>query len=636
MSTATPPAMRPLMLLEAPLESAAGDYFRYTAYADAVAELIAGESSETPLTIAISGPWGAGKTSLAKLIEARLRERTQVDDRQTHFCWFDAWMHSEAPRLGVALAAHVATVANRYRPWSARYLLEPLPGAMLNSRERWRRRLLIGVVALLISITALSVHPIRDAVRSLPGMSHGGASTGSLAGLLIILTLLTQRLFAALESTANFVDDPASEAAHGSIADVRDQLGRLVAQALPNGRLVVFVDNLERCDPQRAMDVCEVANQLLSHPNVTTVFVADMHVIATAAEDKFRDASAEGDAGGRYLEKLVQLQITLPPPKGHDLKRLLTKLDPVDSDHTAAKARERAPGEQPASSGGERQAKRLSALAGTILDAPSDAPFLVVQDPLIGLPALALGALAGCKIASLLGAFDAGQSQVERLLGLPSVTSTAKLMTAGALAFEGAVLVCLLVAALLRRHRRRRNALRRHAIDRRLREIVDARQGRGLSEHEIIESLQLEPEEEDIARPLIWSYLIDHADELQAVEACIVQYAPGLPRGAKRMLNHARLLTGIAHARGLFQGQPSLDPVHLGAWIALSEHWPAIARETQRRHGFLGDLQRLVEDRQLFDESLRDMGEGKVDELVQLLKAAPRLGLLASRLVHFE
>jgi hypothetical protein len=97
----TPPGQQPLarqgILPDAPLVNIQGDRFGYRAYADAVAELIGSESTDTPLALAISGPWGAGKTSLAKMIEDRLRAQPQLDDRQNLFCWFDAWMHDDAP-----------------------------------------------------------------------------------------------------------------------------------------------------------------------------------------------------------------------------------------------------------------------------------------------------------------------------------------------------------------------------------------------------------------------------------------------------------------------------------------------------------------------------------------------------------
>jgi hypothetical protein len=55
-----------------------------------------------------------------------------------------------------------------------------------------------------------------------------------------------------------------------------------------------------------------------------------------------------------------------------------------------------------------------------------------------------------------------------------------------------------------------------------------------------------------------------HTDALRQVEDVIMQYPPRLARGVKRMINHARLLTQIAHERKLFEGPAPLEPVQLG------------------------------------------------------------------------
>ena len=50
----------------------APDSLSLGAYADALALLMDWKETSTPLTIALNGPWGSGKTSLAKMTEARL------------------------------------------------------------------------------------------------------------------------------------------------------------------------------------------------------------------------------------------------------------------------------------------------------------------------------------------------------------------------------------------------------------------------------------------------------------------------------------------------------------------------------------------------------------------------------------
>ena len=77
--------------------------------------------------------------------------------------------------------------------------------------------------------------------------------------------------------------------------DVREQLGKIVRQATHHRRLIVFVDDLERCRPPRAVDIREAATQLLGHPQVVTVLVGDMNAIAAAAAIKYADLE------GKYM-----------------------------------------------------------------------------------------------------------------------------------------------------------------------------------------------------------------------------------------------------------------------------------------------------------------------------------------------
>ena len=66
------PAAGRWLYADKPVDPDDPDALSYGAYADALALLMDTEDTNTPLTIAISGPWGSGKTSLAKMTEGRL------------------------------------------------------------------------------------------------------------------------------------------------------------------------------------------------------------------------------------------------------------------------------------------------------------------------------------------------------------------------------------------------------------------------------------------------------------------------------------------------------------------------------------------------------------------------------------
>lgn len=106
------------------------------------------------------------------------------------------------------------------------------------------------------------------------------------------------------------------------MSDVKEQLGTLIGDATRDGRLVIFVDDLDRCESARALEVCRVATQLLAREGIVTILLADMSPIAGAAAMRFAGDDSEGDRvaeraddiGRRYLEKIAQLGLMLPPP----------------------------------------------------------------------------------------------------------------------------------------------------------------------------------------------------------------------------------------------------------------------------------------------------------------------------------
>jgi KAP family P-loop domain len=83
-----------------PLEPGDPDALNFGAYADALALVMDWKETSTPLTIAINGPWGSGKTSLAKMTEARLPIGSDWDAPHV-ICWFDAWANDDAPHLTI-------------------------------------------------------------------------------------------------------------------------------------------------------------------------------------------------------------------------------------------------------------------------------------------------------------------------------------------------------------------------------------------------------------------------------------------------------------------------------------------------------------------------------------------------------
>jgi hypothetical protein len=338
-----PPDLRLRIWADRPVTEPGEDRFGFIQYADAFALLINDRDTSTPLTVAISGRWGSGKTSLAKLLESRL----QVEQywrlgwsRPPISCWFNAWTHSDAPHLGAALAASVARDVSYRRPWYWQ-LLSPLPSAMLPPEGRAWRRVWMGVVTaslvLLVLLGLLLLFPQLRGKSGALGNLFGHRQVVTFYAASPAVITLFRGFFKVSESVGSYVDAPRSAAAHGTLAEVRDQLGRIMRQAQrcarggAKRRVVIFVDDLERCPPDKALDMCEVVSQLLAHPDMVTVLVADLDLLETAAAARYRplgagssESSASSEVGQEYLQKLIQLRFNLPPLDRETIASALT------------------------------------------------------------------------------------------------------------------------------------------------------------------------------------------------------------------------------------------------------------------------------------------------------------------------
>jgi hypothetical protein len=147
-----------------------------------------------------------------------------------------------------------------------------------------------------------------------------------------------------------------------------------------------------------------------------------------------------------------------------------------------------------------------------------------------------------------------------------------------------------------------------------------------------------EPRYEALALDLLESFRLDNTPQLHRVVNEVLKYPAVLPRGAKRMLNHARLMTQIARDREIFGGDPKLTPEHLGEWIVLAERWPQIAQRVSAQPLVMTQLED-AENERVVATILANHGlpmPTAPDDLIALLHRDPRLSEVIMRLVHFE
>jgi len=95
-------------------------------------------------------------------------------------------------------------------------------------------------------------------------------------------------------------------------------------------KIVVFVDDLDRCLPEKAIELLEGLKVLMDLPNFVFVIGVARQVIERGVRVRYKELYL-GDKGDvpfleqDYLDKIIQFPVTLPPPDEKKLKKNITK-----------------------------------------------------------------------------------------------------------------------------------------------------------------------------------------------------------------------------------------------------------------------------------------------------------------------
>lgn len=111
------PSVADVLVSDRPLEEGDADTIDFKPIALGLSRFLRNENTKPPLTIAITGEWGTGKSSLMNLLRADLR---RYDFRPV---WFNAWHHQKEEHLLASLLQNVRLRPSRRsgdpRGWSS-------------------------------------------------------------------------------------------------------------------------------------------------------------------------------------------------------------------------------------------------------------------------------------------------------------------------------------------------------------------------------------------------------------------------------------------------------------------------------------------------------------------------------------
>jgi len=278
------------------------DQLNFGPYVRTLVDIISDPGSDTPLTVGVFGDWGRGKTSLMRMVERQLKERTQEEQQAFAVLpiWFNAWLYSREGTLWRALIARVLTELRRFPA------LDAAASAELGTLEA---RLYAPQQA---QSGQLSLPP-----GTLPGLD--AVSLPTLTGLELLRRQAErhdkQKVVQHLSQVISDVESSQALTRRDHIValdDFRRQFERLSREHIQSrGRLAIFVDDLDRCLPEAAVEVLEAIKLFLDVPGAIFVLGVDQSVLETGIRVRYGDQNLDLDAA-RYLEKIIQIPLNLP------------------------------------------------------------------------------------------------------------------------------------------------------------------------------------------------------------------------------------------------------------------------------------------------------------------------------------
>lgn len=240
---------------------------------------------QMPLSIGIYGGWGAGKSTAMHWLQDRLAHWTENGPDghvNVYTTWFYPWKYDTKEDVWRGLIAEVLLAC-----------VNEIEGT---SSETWAK-----MAKDFGRFLGKSFVHVLSSVKL-----KGGPAEISMAELVKVM-----------DEAADFIEPSKAYLNQFETvleSAVRDTLGNPEGDdEPPKNRLVVFIDDLDRCLPQVALQVLEALKLYLNIPDLVFVLGVDDRVINDLVVKHYDDLGLTKDKSQQYLAKMFQVEVHIAP-----------------------------------------------------------------------------------------------------------------------------------------------------------------------------------------------------------------------------------------------------------------------------------------------------------------------------------
>ena len=248
---------------DAPLSDKSEDVYRRWPVATAISRVISAAPPKWSTRIGLFGEWGDGKTTVLNFVEFQQKQANNI--------------------------------VIRYSPWGAtseEEIWKEFSSKLLEGLKKEGIKLVIPRLMhwLRCHVSTLS-NFVRQSGKGLEASGHTGAVPA------------TQIICGVAEKYLKF-----------RVGDIH-----LITEQLEGRRVVIFIDDLDRTDPRLVPKLLLSLRELLDLSRFVFVLAFDRKIVAKALSEYH---SAMGESGENFLDKVIDLPITLPRPSPEKVLKL--------------------------------------------------------------------------------------------------------------------------------------------------------------------------------------------------------------------------------------------------------------------------------------------------------------------------
>lgn len=254
-------------IIDIPREAKEKDNFGIAPFENGLKRFI--ENSSTPITIALQGEWGSGKTSLMNLLKENLCDN-ENQQKSFNAVWLNTWEY-----------------------------------ALMKDAQST----LVSIIYQLIKeVTSLSQ---VDSTKSEKLFKSFAKFSSKVA-------LATSKVIAdkALSGSGEIIDAAFSSDSNNSISEIRKQLEDIIEShktKVNNKGFIFFIDDLDRIDPPVAVELLELLKNIFTLKNCIFVLAIDYDVVVKGLEPKFGKLSETNEREFRsFFDKIIQVPFSMP------------------------------------------------------------------------------------------------------------------------------------------------------------------------------------------------------------------------------------------------------------------------------------------------------------------------------------